>query len=106
MIYYILGILFSIMPSIFIKEATKKNGLARLSFLILAVAGYMGLTFAYYKLFSDQYMAIIFSILNILSTITLVIVSYLFYNEKLGIKGYLGVIFGLLAVYLLSIKSE
>lgn len=106
MIYHILGILFSVIPSIFIKEATRKDGLQSLSFLILAIIGYMGLTFAYYKLYSDQYMAIIFSVLNILSTITLVFISYLFFNEKLGFKGYLGIVFGLLAVYLLSIKSD
>lgn len=97
--WYTLGALLSALPIIFVKRyLTDHENI----WIILAIVMNALLIYVYFILFQIHNTAISYSVIKILSVIIIVLIGIFIYCEKINIKITFGLIFGLLALYLLS----
>jgi multidrug transporter EmrE-like cation transporter len=100
---YILAIIFSIVPPLFIKLSVKtEDSIKKQIYLVLTIFFYIGMTFIYYELFSKQDMTKVYTSLNILTLIGVVIFGYFFFKENLDYSIIIGIFFGILGIVLIE----
>jgi multidrug transporter EmrE-like cation transporter len=97
-IYLLIASIIAILPIVFIKNYiyTKK-----IYYLIFALILYIFLLLSYVKLFETEQISSSYTILQILQILIILFVGILFFNESLTRNKILGLLFGLLSIYLL-----
>jgi multidrug transporter EmrE-like cation transporter len=96
--YLFVSTIIAILPIIFIKKYIITKEIYN---LILAFILYIFLLLSYIKLFETEQVSSSYTILQILQILIMIIVGIMIFNESLTINKILGIIFGLLSIYLL-----
>ena len=102
-LYFICALVAGLGP-IFIKQFIITN--KDYKYLALSSLMYIILIYTYYVLLQNNTLGITYNILKILSIILVTIISIIYYEEKLSKYQLIGFIFGLIAIYLLSVNKE
>jgi multidrug transporter EmrE-like cation transporter len=89
------------MPIIFIKKYTETQNIM---FIILSIFTYFILILSYSIVLVNSNITIIYPVLKVISILTVVLSGLIFFDDKLDIKSFFGITFGILSVYLLSSK--
>jgi len=90
--------ILTIIPVFLVKKyISTKN----LRYLIVAILIYVFEIIAYVKLFERGDIAFYFSISKILSVVLVVVIFAIFFSTKLNFKKIIGLILGIIAIYLL-----
>ena len=96
--WIILAVISASLQVVFVKKYTQTNlwywfGLSILASLFLLVA--------YVKSFNGHNVSIIYPIIKILSIIIVIITGDVFFKNKITIKSIVGIILGIISIYLL-----
>jgi multidrug transporter EmrE-like cation transporter len=71
--------------------------------IISAIVSYLILVWAYVIVLQDNKISTIYPILKVLSVILVVISGKLIYDEQIQLREYIGILFGIIAIYLLQV---
>ena len=96
--YLFLATIIAILPIVFIKKYIMTKEMYN---LILALILYVLLLFSYIKLFETEQVSSTYTILQILQILIMIGVGIIIFNESLTINKSLGIIFGIISIYLL-----
>jgi multidrug transporter EmrE-like cation transporter len=88
----------AILPIVFIKQYIITKQIYN---LILAFILYVFLLLSYVKLFETEQVSSTYTILQILQILIMIVVGLMIFNESLTINKILGIIFGIVSIYLL-----
>ncbi len=90
--------IIALLPLIFIKKYIQSN---KIIYLIITMILYFLLMLSYIKLFEKTELSSTYTILQILQILIVLFIGVLLFNESLTMNKIIGVILGLLSVYLL-----
>jgi drug/metabolite transporter (DMT)-like permease len=101
--YKTLGLIISstiiaLLPLICIKKYIHSN---QLIYLVIAMILYFLLMLSYIKLFEKTELSSIYTVLQILQILIVLLIGLLIFNESITLNKIIGIIFGLISVYLL-----
>jgi multidrug transporter EmrE-like cation transporter len=96
--YYILATIIAILPVVFIKKYIQTREIYN---LIIAFILYILLLLSYVKLFETEQVSSAYTILQILQILIMIVIGLIIFNESLTLNKILGIIFGILSIYLL-----
>ncbi len=96
--WIVVATIVAIIPAILIKKYTVTNNY---KFLIYAGIFYGALMYSYIKIFSEESLGIVYTILQILQILLVVIFGILYYKEKLTTQKTIGIILGIISIYYL-----
>ncbi|AYV75149.1 MAG: hypothetical protein Terrestrivirus1_23 [Terrestrivirus sp.] len=97
--WFIIGVISVSLPVFFMKTYTETNNIV---WIILSVFAYLVLILSYSVILVDQNPAIIYAILKISSILLVTFFALLIYGNKLNLKSSIGILLGLISIYLLS----
>jgi multidrug transporter EmrE-like cation transporter len=100
-LWSLLAIISMICASICIKYSIVNDNI---NWFCCAILLYVILSLCYLKLYSNNNVSIIYTVINILAIICMTCIGFIFFNEKCNINIILGLIFGILAIILLTNK--
>ena len=95
----LLQIIISIIPLVLIKKYIL-NGNVWL--LILCLLFYSVMIAIYIRLLRNDGLSKVYTLVQILQVILVVLMGILFFNEKLSLNIIIGILFGIIAIYLLN----
>ena len=99
--YLIIATIIAILPIILIKKYIMNK---QIIYLILSLILYFLLLLSYIKLFETEDVSSTYTILQILQILIIISAGLLFFNEPITSNKILGIVFGLLSIYLLNKK--
>jgi len=98
---FIIAIIASSMTVLLLKQHTKsKNDMC----IIFAIISELVLIFAYLTILNNYKMNVMYPIIKIMSMIIVVFVGVFLYDEHMIIENKIGIVFGIVALLLLSKK--
>jgi drug/metabolite transporter (DMT)-like permease len=100
-IILILAAFFSAVPVILVQQYLKTDK-TKHYLILLSIISYIIVILFYIEIFEFRNAAIGHSIIKYISIIFVFIVGIFYYEQKITMKQYIGVILGLVAIYLLS----
>jgi multidrug transporter EmrE-like cation transporter len=83
----------------------KYNTTNKLHYILFAVLAYSFLTFLYSQLLKSQDMSCLYSLINIVSILTVIFIGVIFYKEKIDRYSICGIILSIIAI-LFFLKSS
>lgn len=98
-LWYILGALLSALPIPCIKKYLNGDGII---WIVLAIIMNVLLIYIYYLLFEKYTIGVAYSIIKILSIVLVVLIGIFVYYERINVRIVFGLIFGMVALYLLA----
>jgi multidrug transporter EmrE-like cation transporter len=98
-LWILIGAITAAMPVIFIEFYIKKKNII---WIALAILSYFLLIISYIVILPSNNIIIIYPLLKILSIIIVVLCGFFLFSKKLSIKGLIGILFGIISIYLLS----
>ena len=93
--YFILTLIFVSLPFCMVKQFNTTN---EWQYILFAILGYSFLTFLYSQLLKSQDMSCLYSLINIVSVLTVFFVGVIFYKEKINIYSICGIILSIIAI--------
>ena len=102
-IWYIVAILNSALAGILAKYYVLSNNMI---YLYAAIFCNVFLIFAYVQIFNDHSMSTGYAYIKVLAILIVAIVGFIFLEEKCTFNSILVIIFGILAIYFLSKKTD
>jgi multidrug transporter EmrE-like cation transporter len=97
--WLLIGSFFSALTVILIKYYENNNNIL---FLLVAVLSEIGLIYSYIQLLKNTDILTQFTLVKIISILMLVIPSIILFGNVLTIRKIFGLIFGIIAIYLLT----
>ena len=98
--WMIIATIIAIIPVYFIKKYIMTNNYF---YIIITIFLYMILLYSYINLFTlSGEIMIVYTILQILQILLVVMIGMLIFNEKLTIKKIIGIVTGCISIYFLS----
>jgi hypothetical protein len=99
-LWYIAAIIASAYAGILVKQYTNDSNIIN---IYVAVFLNSFLIFCYVKIFADTTISSSYSIIKILSILIVAIVGVIIYQDTLTIHLVMGILFGIISIYLLSL---
>ena len=93
--------IISILPIFFIREYNKTNNFY---YILLSLLCYIVLTICYIKLLTNEHTGMIYTLLQVLQIILVVIFSKLIFHESLDTFKIIAVFFAILSIYFMELK--
>jgi multidrug transporter EmrE-like cation transporter len=93
-----LSTIVALLPLIFIKKYIQNKQIIH---LIIAMILYFLLMLSYIKLFEQTELSSTYTVLQILQILIVLFIGILIFNESITINKLIGIIFGILSIYLL-----
>ena len=90
---------FAALPLPFIKKYTQTHNY---NWLIGAICSYIILIYAYSIVLVNNNISIVYPLLKILSVMLVFLFGIYFFNDRIDIKTAIGIILGMVSIYLLS----
>jgi drug/metabolite transporter (DMT)-like permease len=90
--------IIALLPLVLIKKYLQSN---QIYYLIITMIVYFLLMLSYIKLFENTELSSIYTILQILQILLVLLIGVIIFNETLTLNKVIGIIFGLISVYLL-----
>ena len=100
MIWYLIAASAAAIPIPLIKKYTLTD---EKIWLIFSAISYIILIYSYSIVLRDENISIIYPFLKVLSVLIVVSVGILAFNEKINLLNSIGIILGILSIYILSI---
>ena len=97
--WYIIAIINSALAGILVKYCVSNSCS---SYLYAAIFCNIFVIFAYVQIFKDNSISTSYSCIKIISIILVAIIGFTFFNEKCDINKIVGLILGIISIYLLS----
>jgi multidrug transporter EmrE-like cation transporter len=101
-LWIIIGAICATVSVSFVKIYTKTKNI---QWIILAMASFLLLIYAYSVVLKNEKIIIVYPILKIVSILFVVFVGCVFFKNKLDLKISIGVLLGLVSIYLLSMEE-
>lgn len=101
LIWIIIAAICAAAPVTFVKNYTENKNYF---WIILSIISYIILILAYSIIFYKNNMIIIYSTVKILSILFVVLFGVLIFKEKINLKEGIGILLGIISIYLLSSK--
>ena len=101
--WYIVAIINSALAGLLTKYYVQKNNML---YLYAAIFCNVFLIFAYTHIFNDTSISTSYVFIKIMAIMLVSFVGFTFFREECNSYKILGIIFGIIAIYLLSIKNE
>jgi multidrug transporter EmrE-like cation transporter len=102
-IWIIIATIIAILPIFFIKQYNITNNSM---YIILSLLSYIFLTICYINLLNNNEISTIYVILQILQILIVSILSIILFQENISVNKIIGIIFGCLTIYYLSITNK
>lgn len=100
-IWFLIAAIAAAIPIPFIKEYTEtKNSL----WIFLSAVSYSILILAYSIILSQKDITIIYPLLKVLSVLIVILTGILYFKNTIDIETGIGVLFGIISIYVLSRK--
>ncbi len=96
--YLIIATIIALLPLIFIKKYIQNK---KIIYLVIAMILYFLLMLSYIKLFENTELSSTYTILQILQILLVLLIGVFIFNESLTMNKIIGIILGILSVYLL-----
>ncbi len=96
--YLIIATIIALLPLYFIKKYIQSN---QILYLVITMILYFLLMLIYIKLFEHGELSSLYTILQILQILLVLLIGVLIFNESLTLNKVIGIILGLVSVYLL-----
>jgi len=90
--------IIALLPLVFIKKYLQSN---QIIYLIITMILYFLLMLSYIKLFETTEISSTYTILQILQILIVLLIGVLLFNESLTLNKVIGILFGLVSIYLL-----
>ncbi len=97
-IWLIVSTIIALLPLIFIKKYIQNN---KIIYLVISMILYFLLMMSYVKLFNLSELSSAYTILQILQILIVLLIGVFIFNESITIYKVIGIIFGIISVYLL-----
>ena len=101
--WYIIAIINSALAGILVKYYVSYSCS---TYLYAAIFCNIFVIFAYVQIFKNLDISSSYPFIKILSIMIVAIIGFIFFNEKCNITKIVGIILGVVSIYLLSIKNE
>ena len=101
-LYFILTLIFVSLPFCMVKQFNNTN---EWKYILFAILGYSFLTFLYSQLLKSQDMSCLYSLINIVSVLTVILIGVIIYKEKIDIYSIWGIILSIISIILFLISS-
>ena len=99
--WFLVAAIAAALPIPMIKQYTETNNN---KWIILSIVSYLILVLAYTIILANNDITIIYPLLKVLSILIVVIAGLIFFSNQLDTQSILGIIFGIISIYLLSNK--
>jgi len=99
--WFIIAATTPALPLAMIKRYTETNNYY---WIIMSICCYLLLIFAYSIILTNTDIAIMYPLLKVISILIVVTLGLIFYKSELDGKSILGIILGIISIYLLSIN--
>ena len=101
LLWIILASLIALLPVFLIKKYTKTDNMM---YIIFALCSYILLTYFYIKIFRVGELSTYYIILQILQIVLVIIGSMILFNEEINKRKIIGIILGIISIYILLKK--
>lgn len=98
LLWFILAVIMSAMPMPLIKKYLTTNNIF---YLLVCGFIYIILTYGYVQILKNHTISKMYPLLKILSIILVFFIGVFFFNDELKLKNIIGIIMGIVAIYLL-----
>jgi multidrug transporter EmrE-like cation transporter len=98
-IWILIASALAVIPVFLIKKYNKTRNYI---WIVLSMFFFLILSIAYSKLFFNKNIIIIYPIIKVVCILIVTIVGYLFFDYKLNFKSYIGILFAIISICLLS----
>jgi len=102
-IWFLIAAIAAALPIPFIKIYTETK---KFIWIFLSMFSYLILILSYSIILTDKNISIIYPILKVLSVIIVVIAGIIVFKNNLDMKTIIGIIFGIISIYILSSKVK
>jgi len=102
-IWFLIAAISAALPIPLIKEYTLSNNFI---WIILSIIIYCILVLSYSIVLVDKNIIIVYPILKVLSAMIVVLSGVVFFNNKLDFESIIGILLGIITIYILSGKMN
>lgn len=103
LIWFFIAAVAAALPIPLIKQYTNTK---QWIWIVLSIVSYLCLITAYSIVLKDENITIVYPILKVLSVIVVVLSGLVFFYNSFDMKSLIGILFGILSIYILSSKLE
>ncbi len=97
--WFLLAAISAALPIPFIKEYTMNDSI---NWIIYSITSYLILILSYSKILRNKNITIIYPLLKVLSVLIVITTGLVVFGNKMNIVSGIGIIFGIISLYLLS----
>lgn len=101
LLWFLISAISAAIPIPLIKKYTETKNII---WIFLSILSYFVLILSYSVILDDNNITILYPLLKVLSIFIVIFSGIIFFNNKLDMKSLIGILFGIISIYLLSSK--